>query len=151
MDVQAADALTSRGGTRVLDEIAVTLDGRDLLLGREARRIRACRCNSVSIAFRDVARRASQLDQTLERLIGRVADIGRQFDDRCMKLGLERAGKAASLRAGDERLDRGHELQRLRIDNPELLLDADGQGAPELLLDHLALTPCTGPPAASHA
>ena len=94
---------------------------------------------------------AAQLDQTLERLLRCLAHVGRQLDDRRMKLGLERAGKFASLRAGDKRLDRGSELQRLRIDDPELLLDADGQGTPELLLDHLALTPWTGPPAASHA
>jgi len=101
--------------------------------------------------FRNVARCASQLDETLERLLHRVAHVRRQLDNRCVQLGLERSWKFASLRAGDERLDRGHELQRLRVDDPELLLDADGQGTPELLLDHLTLTPWTGPPAASHA
>ena len=82
MDVQPAHALTSRRRTGVRDEIAVTLDRRDLLLGREARRIRARCCNSVPIALGDVAGRAPLLDQTLERLTRRVADIGRQLDDR---------------------------------------------------------------------
>ena len=84
-------------------------------------------------------------------MLRRIADVGRQLDDRRVQLGLQRARQLARLCARDERRDGRHELQRLRVDDPELLLDSDRQRTSELLLDHLTLTPCTGPPAASHA
>src|SRR6266516_3011049 len=59
VDVQAADPLTSRGRAGVLDEIAVALDGRDLLLRRDARRIRARSGDDVSVLYGDLARRTA--------------------------------------------------------------------------------------------
>ena len=59
--------------------------------------------------------------------------------------------EVATFCAGDEPLHSRHELERLGIENPELLLHADGEGRAEVLLDHSARTPWTGPPAASHA
>ena len=80
-----------------------------------------------------------------------LADPGRQLDDGRMQLRLELTRQPALLRTRDELLYRRRKLERRRIEDPELLLDAHGQGAPEVLFDQLALTPWTGPPAASHA
>ena len=51
----------------------------------------------------------------------------------------------------EEHRNRRRELERLAVEYPELLFDADGEGSTEVLLDHRVRTPCTGPPAASHA
>ena len=151
VDVQAADTLPPRGRTRVLDELAVAIDGRDLLLRRNAGRIRTGGRDVVTVALGNLARCAPQLHQALDRFVRALARLRRELDDRCVQLGLQRARQAATGRSGNEDLDCRHELARLRIEDPELLLDTDGQGAPEVLFDQLALTPWTGPPAASHA
>ena len=68
-----------------------------------------------------------------------------------MELGLQHAGKRAPLDSVDNLTHCRRELERLAVEDPELLLDADGESSPEVLFDHRARTPCTGRPAASHA
>ena len=140
-----------RGRARVLDELAVAIDWGDLLLGRNAGRIRTGGRDVVTVALGNLAGRAPQLHEPLDRLVRALARLRRELDYRCVQLGLQRARQTATGRSRNEYLDCRHELACLRIEDPELFLDADGQGAPEVLFDQLALTPWTWPPAASHA
>ena len=107
VDVQPADALAPRRRARVLDEVAVTLDRRDLLLGRIARRIRAggrdARARSAAAISR-AARRSSHEPLDAPRPPCRSTSVV-ELDDRRVQLRLQHAGKLAALRAGDELLD----------------------------------------------
>jgi hypothetical protein len=149
--MKPADALPPGGRPRVLDELAVALVGRDLLLVRAARRVRARGRDEQTARPRALRRRAAQLRDPVDRLVRRVADLVGDLDDGCVQLRLQDARQRSALDAAEELLHAGRELERLAVEDPELLLDADREGSPEMLLDHRARTPCTGPPAASHA
>ena len=72
-----------------------------------------------------------------------VADklsIARQLDDRRVQLALQDPRQVTACRSVDEPLHRRHELQRLGIEDPELLLHPDRERSPEPLLDHRART-----------
>src|SRR5437868_4431907 len=88
---------------------------------------------------------------TADPALHRVAHVRRQLVDARVQLRLQESGQLALLGAGDEPLDRGHELERFRVEDPHFFFYSDRERAAEVLFDHGARTPCTGPPAASHA
>jgi hypothetical protein len=94
--------------------------------------------------------RTPQRAQRVAGLRDRVAGIGGQLDHRGEELGLDPAvvDLAGLL---DHVLRSGHELEGLRVQEHDLLLDADRPRAPapEGLLDHFPRTPWTGRPEAS--
>src|SRR6266511_2299970 len=131
VDVQTAHALAPSARTRILDELAVALVGRDLLPVRTACRMRPRSSNDQPVLARDLGRSTPQLGDPVDRLVGRGGDLVRGLDHRRVQLRLENAGQAAALGPCDDLLDRRYELQRLGVQDPKLLLDADGEGRSE--------------------
>jgi len=93
---------------------------------------------------------ASQLDEALERLLPPCRSRRRQLDDRCVQLGLEHclevwrpSAPATSVLDGRTSCNVSASMIQSSSSTPTV------KERPELLLDHLALTPWTGPPAAS--
>ena len=100
---------------------------------------------------------AAQLPQRRHRLVGVGADAGGELDDGRVHLRLQRAGEIELRRAAQEDVDGGRRLQRGRVEDHHLFLDADRERTrlAEVGFDQGAYferrMPWTGRPAASHA
>ncbi len=102
---------------------------------------------------RRVGGRAPQRPERLDRGGDVGAGIRVQLDDRGEELRLQPARQREALDPGEQRADRTDLVERGRVEDHQLLLDAERErlAGAEGVLDHYFLTPWTGRPAASHA
>ena len=145
MHVEPAHELPVDPLARLRHQVEVALLRDDRLTGPDRGGMRAGGEDRRAVLGRPRRDLASQPHELRERLVRVRAHRRRDLDDAGEELGLEaRAGIGHDL--GKER----HGLERLRIDEEQLLLHADRsrRGVAEA---HLPRMPCTGRPAASQA
>ena len=152
MHVQPVHALTAG---RIADPLEHLEVARLLHHGQRLERrhrMRTGRREHEPVGPRDPVGGCAQHAQRADRLVHGRADAGVQLHDGGVQLGLQRARQREPGSSAEENVDSGRRLERLRVENHQLLLDAERERGrlAEMRLDHLRM-PCTGRPAASHA
>src|SRR3954452_3816881 len=132
--VQPEDQLLPGHPAQLFHEVAVALGGRDALVLPARERVRAGRADAQPVSGRGVGDLTPQAAQLGARLGQVGAGLGRHLEHRLHELRLDLAVRRVLLQA----LDRVHELERLGVEDHQLLFDADRvRGAGELRL-HVA-------------
>ena len=152
--VQALHPLAPDGDAAVADERHVALLLDDRLRFGQRERMRCGRRDREPLGLGGVRGCPPEHRQRSSDLGHGRADVGVGLEDRGEELGLQPPRQLAALDALQDAIDRCDLLVRLRVEDHQLLLDAERElrRAAELLLDHvLARTPCTGRPAATQA
>ncbi len=125
--VQAEDQVRAREHLHLLHDLVVARVGEDLLVGPVREGVRAGRSHAHPVLPRQPDDLGPHLADVLPHLRDVLADAGADLDDRLVHLGLDPLlqDEPALLQ---NLLDVGAQLPRLRIDDLELLLDAEREG-----------------------
>jgi hypothetical protein len=121
--VHAEDELLARHEPQRRDEVAVARPRHDPLVLPHGERVRAGRADRQALVPRGALRQPAQVAQLGPGLARVLARRGGDLADRLHQLRLHLAlGRRHRL---EHRLDRVRELERLRVDDHELLLDPE--------------------------
>ncbi len=150
--VQSVHTLAARGIADVPDQLEVALlldDGKRL---ERRGRMRTGRRHGESVRARDAIGCEAQVAQRRDSFGDVSAYTGVELDDGRVHLRLQRPRQIKLVHAAQQHLDGAHRLERVRVEDHELLLDAERErgSLAEVGFDHFRM-PCTGRPAASHA
>src|SRR5713226_9565613 len=125
MDVQSENEIGARELLHVLDDFRITLALSDELIAPMRKGMRADRRSFQSTVAGQLGELAAQFNDVLARVDNRLADLRAKLDDRLVHLGLDLLLEH-DFSAFEDFLNVGAQLARLRIDNREFLLDAEG-------------------------
>ena len=126
VDVQAEDEVGAGDLLEIVQHALVALAGGDLLVNPVGKRVRAGGGDAEAGLFRQAGQVAAEAGDGAARAGDVVADLGADLDDRLVQLGPD-ALLEEDLAALDDLLDVGFQLARDRVDDLELLLDAEGE------------------------
>src|SRR5205814_4480499 len=133
MDVQSENQVCARKRLHVAHDFLIAFAFGDELVSPVRKWMGPDRCDLQSAAAGEVRQLAPQLNHMRARVIDRIANLGAEFDDRLMHLGLDLLLEQ-DLATLEDFLNVRLQLARLRIDNRKLLFDTEGVGV--LLLGH---------------
>ena len=125
VDVQSENEIRARQQLHVFHDLPVALAFGDELIVPMRKRMRAGRGDLQSAASGEVGQLAAQFDHVRARIRDRLANLRAEFDHRLMHLGFDLLFEH-DFAAFENFLNMRAQLARLRIDNRELLLDAEG-------------------------
>ena len=127
VDVEAEDEIRPRELLHVPDDFFVALAFGDELIAPVRKRMRAGRSDPQPGFAGERSELAPELDDVFARMRDRRTNLGAQFDDRLVHLGLDLLFQQ-DLAALEDFLDVRPQLARLGIDDREFFLDAEGEG-----------------------
>ena len=139
VNVHAEDQLLPRNELEPGDEVAVSRPRHDPLVLPHREGMRARRADRETEALRGVLHPLAQLAK-LDAGLARVpARLRRDLADRLHQLGLDGVRLAQRV---EERFDRIRELERLRVHDHQLFLDADRVGGARESVLHARIVDC---------
>src|SRR5438874_106764 len=133
MDVQSENQVCARKRLHVSHDFLIAFAFSDELIAPVRKRMGPDRCDLQSAAAGEIRQLAPQLNHMRPRVVDRIANLGAEFDDRLVHLGLDLLLEQ-DLATLEDFLNVRLQLARLRIDNRKLLFDAESVGV--LLLGH---------------
>src|SRR5207253_3896169 len=133
MDMQSENQVCARKRLHVSHDFLIAFAFSDELIAPVRKRMGPDRCDLQSAAAGEIRQLAPQLNHMRPRVVDRIANLGPEFDDRLVHLGLDLLLEQ-DLATLEDFLNVRLQLARLRIDNRKLLFDTEGVGV--LLLGH---------------
>jgi hypothetical protein len=140
MDVEPEDQLAPRDVLHLVDEVPVPVPGGDALALEEAERVRPGRAVAQALLARD---RSDVRPQVAERAVDvrrRPAHGRRDLEHRLHQLGIDGSLVLVAVDRREHGVDVLHEIERLRVEEHVLLLDAERVriARPEPVVEHRA-------------